>query len=102
MWAEIARRGGATRSTRLEALMFSRTPRRIATGALSISALLLSACSAQGMRAASLWATTPHYLRLRTPSRDTVLFPAVAYPTYEMGAILAGCRPIAVPSRAES
>ena len=30
-------------------------------------------------------ATTPHFLRLRTPSRDTVLFPAVAYPTYEMG-----------------
>ena len=30
-------------------------------------------------------ATTPQYLRLRTPSKDTVLFPAVAYPTYEMG-----------------
>jgi succinyldiaminopimelate transaminase len=44
-------------------------------------------------------ATTPHYLRLRTPSRDTVLYPAVAYPTYEMGAILAGCRPVPVPPR---
>ncbi|MEN9504993.1 MAG: LL-diaminopimelate aminotransferase [Actinomycetota bacterium] len=44
-------------------------------------------------------ASTPHYLRLRTPSRDTVLYPAVAYPTYEMGAILANCRPVAVPSR---
>lgn len=43
-------------------------------------------------------ATTPHYLRLRTPSRDTVLYPAVAYPTYEMGAVLAGCRPVAVPA----
>ncbi len=32
------------------------------------------------------------WLRLRTPDRDTVLYPAVAYPTYEMGAILAGCR----------
>lgn len=42
-------------------------------------------------------ATTPQYLRLRTPSRDTVLYPAVAYPTYEMGAILGGCRPVAVP-----
>ena len=42
-------------------------------------------------------ATTPQYLKLRTPSRDTVLYPAVAYPTYEMGAILAGCRPVAVP-----
>lgn len=43
-------------------------------------------------------ATTPHYLKLRSPSRDTVLYPAVAYPTYEMGAVLAGCRPVAVPS----
>ena len=43
-------------------------------------------------------ATTPQYLRLRTPSRDTVLYPAVAYPTYEMGAILGGCRPVAVPA----
>ena len=43
-------------------------------------------------------ATTPQYLRLRTPSRDTVLYPAVAYPTYAMGAILAGCRPVAVPA----
>lgn len=42
-------------------------------------------------------ATTPQYLKLRTPDRDTVLFPAVSYPTYEMGAILAGCRPVAVP-----
>ena len=42
-------------------------------------------------------ATTPQYLRLRDPSRDTVLYPAVAYPTYEMGAILGGCRPVAVP-----
>jgi succinyldiaminopimelate transaminase len=36
------------------------------------------------------------YLRLRTPDRDTVLCPSVAYPTYEMGAILAGCRTVAV------
>jgi succinyldiaminopimelate transaminase len=42
-------------------------------------------------------ATTPQFLRLRTPSRDTVLYPAVAYPTYEMGAVLGGCRPVAVP-----
>ena len=42
-------------------------------------------------------ATTPQYMKLRTPNRDTVLFPAVSYPTYEMGAILAGCRPVAVP-----
>jgi succinyldiaminopimelate transaminase len=42
-------------------------------------------------------ATTPQYLRLRTPERDTVLYPEIAYPTYEMGALLAGCRPVAVP-----
>lgn len=42
-------------------------------------------------------ATTPQWLRLRTPDRDTVLYPSVAYPTYEMGALLAGLRPVAVP-----
>ena len=41
----------------------------------------------------------PQWLKLRTPERDTVLFPEVAYPTYEMGAILAGCRPAPVPLR---
>lgn len=46
-------------------------------------------------------ATTPQYLRLRTPSKDTVLYPAVSYPTYEMGATLGGCRAVAVPSRAD-
>jgi succinyldiaminopimelate transaminase len=39
-------------------------------------------------------ASTPQYLRLRDPSRDTVLYPQISYPTYEMGAILAGCRPV--------
>jgi succinyldiaminopimelate transaminase len=38
--------------------------------------------------------SVPQYLRLREPSRDTVLYPAISYPTYEMGAILAGCRPV--------
>lgn len=42
-------------------------------------------------------ASLPQWLRLRTPGRDTVLYPAVAYPTYEMGAIFAGCRAVAVP-----
>ena len=42
-------------------------------------------------------ATLPQWLHLRTPGRDTILYPAVAYPTYEMGAILAGCRAVAVP-----
>ncbi|HQV58470.1 MAG TPA: aminotransferase class I/II-fold pyridoxal phosphate-dependent enzyme, partial [Ilumatobacteraceae bacterium] len=42
-------------------------------------------------------ASTPLYLRMRSPDRDTVLYPAVAYPTYEMGAVFGGCRPVAVP-----
>ncbi len=41
-------------------------------------------------------ASTAHFLRLRSPDRDTVLFPAVSYPTYAMGAVLAGCRPVPV------
>ena len=43
----------------------------------------------------------PAILRLRAPDRDTVLYPAVTYPTYEMGATLAGCRAVAVPPRAD-
>lgn len=42
-------------------------------------------------------ASVPRYLRLRHPERDTVLYPAVSYPTYAMGAILAGCRAVPVP-----
>jgi succinyldiaminopimelate transaminase len=44
-----------------------------------------------------LVASAPHVLGLRDPGRDTVLYPAVAYPTYAMGAELAGCRAVAVP-----
>jgi succinyldiaminopimelate transaminase len=39
------------------------------------------------------------YLRLRDPDRDTVLYPAISYPTYAMGATLAGLRAVAVPTR---
>ncbi len=39
----------------------------------------------------------PRALRLRSPDRDTVLFPAVSYPSYAMGATLAGCRGVPVP-----
>jgi succinyldiaminopimelate transaminase len=39
----------------------------------------------------------PHWLRLRTPSRDTVLYPAISYPSYAMGAELAGARAVPVP-----
>src|SRR5207302_3977474 len=41
-------------------------------------------------------ASVPHLLRLRDPQRDTVLYPAVSYPTYAMGAVLAGCRAVPV------
>ncbi len=44
-----------------------------------------------------LVASVAHHLRLRRPGRDTVLYPAVSYPTYAMGATLAGCRAVAVP-----
>ena len=40
--------------------------------------------------------TLAGYLHLRSPERDTVLFPAVSYPTYAMGATLAGLRAVPV------
>jgi len=46
-------------------------------------------------------ATTPQWLHLRRPDRDTVLYPSVAYPTYEMGAVLAGLRAVPVPVDAD-
>jgi succinyldiaminopimelate transaminase len=42
-------------------------------------------------------ASLPRMLSLRDPSRDTVLYPGVAYPTYAMGAELAGLRAVPVP-----
>ncbi len=45
-------------------------------------------------------ATAAWLLRLRTPGRDTVLAPALAYPTYAMGGRLAGCRVVEVPAAA--
>lgn len=44
-----------------------------------------------------LVAGLPGWLHLRDPSRDTVLYPELSYPTYEMGARLAGLRPLPVP-----
>jgi succinyldiaminopimelate transaminase len=44
-----------------------------------------------------LVASVPHVLRLRQPDRDTVLYPAVSYPSYAMGAALADCRAVPVP-----
>lgn len=60
---------------------------------VSVSPGDLAACVGTKEFVASL----PQYLQLRTPERDTVLYPAISYPTYEMGAILAGCRAVAVP-----
>lgn len=44
--------------------------------------------------------TLPQWMKLRSPWLDTILFPSIAYPTYEMGATLAGCRAVAVPMNA--
>jgi len=44
-----------------------------------------------------LVAGLPHWLSLRSPHRDTVLYPAVSYPSYAMGATLARCRAVPVP-----
>jgi succinyldiaminopimelate transaminase len=42
-------------------------------------------------------ATLPQWMKLRYPGRDTILYPAVSYPTYAMGATLAGLRAVPVP-----
>jgi succinyldiaminopimelate transaminase len=41
-----------------------------------------------------LVAGLPHWLKLRDPTRDTVLYPSPSYPTYAMGATLARCRAV--------
>ncbi len=48
-----------------------------------------------------LVASLPRLLHLRNPERDTVLFPAISYPTYAMGAELAGLRAVPVPLDAD-
>ncbi|MCW2540494.1 MAG: dapL [Frankiales bacterium] len=59
-------------------------------GATVDPATELAACVGSKEFVASL----PQYLHLRDPSRDTVLYPAISYPTYEMGATLAGLRAV--------
>ncbi len=39
----------------------------------------------------------PHWLHLRRPDLDTVLYPAVSYPSYQMGSRLGNCRAVPVP-----
>ena len=48
-----------------------------------------------------LVAGIPHWLALRSPDKDTVLYPEVSYPTYEMGAILANCRAVPVAAHVD-
>lgn len=43
----------------------------------------------------------PHWLRHRDPNKDTVLYPAVSYPSYAMGAELGHGRAVPVPLDAE-
>jgi aspartate/methionine/tyrosine aminotransferase len=43
--------------------------------------------------------TLAGYLHLRSPERDTVLYPSISYPTYAMGATLAGLRAVPVAVR---
>ncbi|MGH9302941.1 MAG: aminotransferase class I/II-fold pyridoxal phosphate-dependent enzyme [Acidimicrobiales bacterium] len=60
---------------------------------LAVPARAIAACVGTKELVASL----PGFLRLRSPSKDTVLCPSVAYPTYAMGAVLGGCRTVLVP-----
>ena len=60
---------------------------------VSVPATQVAAC----VGSKELVAGLPHWLRLRSPARDTVLYPAISYPSYEMGATLAGCRAVPVP-----
>jgi succinyldiaminopimelate transaminase len=39
------------------------------------------------------------YLHLRSPARDTVLYPSISYPTYAMGATLSGLRSVPVATK---
>ena len=64
---------------------------------VDISTVSLAACVGTKEFVAGL----PGLLRLRQPDRDTVLYPSISYPTYEMGAILATCRAIPVPLDAD-
>ena len=67
--------------------------RRFGLGENAVPASSVAAC----VGTKEFVAAVPHLLRLRTPDRDTVLYPAVSYPTYAMGAELAGCRAVAIP-----
>src|SRR6202022_1022899 len=69
--------------------------RRFGLGEVAVQPPSVAAC----VGTKELVASVPHVLRLREPEKDTVLYPAVSYPTYAMGAALAGCRAGAVAPR---
>ncbi|MEM8926190.1 MAG: pyridoxal phosphate-dependent aminotransferase [Actinomycetota bacterium] len=77
------------------------TPAYRAAAADWLNGLVGTTLSADDVRATigskEFVAGLPHWLRLRTPARDTVLYPAISYPSYAMGATLAGCRAVPVP-----
>ena len=62
---------------------------------VEVPASQLAACVGTKEFVASL----AQFLHLRRDDRDTVLYPAISYPTYAMGATLAGLRAVAVPLR---
>jgi len=64
---------------------------------IDVEGLALAVC----IGTKELVAGIPHWLRLRCPERDTVLYPAISYPTYEMGATLASCRAVPIATRAD-
>ena len=63
--------------------------------AVEIEADAIAAC----IGTKELVASIVHHLHLRQPDRTVVLYPEVSYPTYAMGAQLAGLTAVAVPLR---
>ena len=75
----------------------ARPPRRGSSAASASTSAPTRSSRASAPR--SSWRRCRACSSLRDPSRDTVLYPAVAYPTYAMGAELAGLRAVPVPGR---
>ena len=63
--------------------------------AVTVDVEQLAACVGTKEFVASL----AQYLHLRSPERDTVLYPALSYPTYAMSATLAGVRAVPVATK---
>jgi succinyldiaminopimelate transaminase len=63
--------------------------------AVTVDVEQLAACVGTKEFVASL----AQYLHLRSPERDTVLYPALSYPTYAMSSTLAGVRAVPVATK---